>query len=124
MKSGSVPGTERETSGADLAGHWCAMQRRAKRGAVVAGGRLHVDFVEQAGARQLSVRAAIQSHPARQSDFPQARSGAKMAADVQNRAIKGQPEALLRTSRWTWAMSAPGSRRGMRFRDSQARVCR
>ena len=64
------------------------MQRRAKRSAVVAGGRLHIDFVEQTGARQLSVRAAIQRHSPRHRDFAQSRARAEMPADMKNRAIE------------------------------------
>src|SRR5271156_684770 len=64
------------------------MQRRAKRSPVVTGGRLHVDFVEQTGAGQLSIRAAIESHPARHRDFAESGGRAKMAADVENRAIQ------------------------------------
>src|SRR5271170_87416 len=64
------------------------MQRRAERGTVVAGGRLHVDFVEQAGASQLSVGTAIQRDAASQCDFAESGARTKMTADMENRAIQ------------------------------------
>src|ERR1700683_2611462 len=64
------------------------MQCRAECCAVIAGRWRHVHFVEQPRAHQLSVRAAIQSHSACHRDFAEPCTGAKMAADMENRAIQ------------------------------------
>src|SRR5262249_2155472 len=71
----------------------CPVQGRAERGAIVAGGGLHIEFVEQSRSKQAAVGGAIQGYTTGESETAASGREAEMPANMQHDPV----EALLKS---------------------------